>query len=189
MGADWEQTYDLWLDTLGNLTLTGYNSELSNQTFERKKRQYEKSNVELSRAVAMKQQWGEAQIRARGEALAQRALQVWPSLIDEDAQTLVLKRNIRNQRPVKLILPGEERAVESWRAAAQWTLEVVAEISPDGFATFAHNCSHFIKESREGLRSPRLLNNGYWMETQLSWTLSIRPQNSRSNADHRELSP
>lgn len=36
LGDDCEQTYELYLNTLGNLTLTAYNSELSNGSFKRK---------------------------------------------------------------------------------------------------------------------------------------------------------
>jgi uncharacterized protein with ParB-like and HNH nuclease domain len=37
LGKDWEQTHELYLHSIGNLTLTGYNSELSNAPFEKKK--------------------------------------------------------------------------------------------------------------------------------------------------------
>src|SRR5262249_36413803 len=33
LGDDWEVTHATWLDTVGNLTLTGYNPELSNADF------------------------------------------------------------------------------------------------------------------------------------------------------------
>ena len=33
LGEDWETAHALWLHTLGNLTLTGYNSEMSNDDF------------------------------------------------------------------------------------------------------------------------------------------------------------
>ncbi len=36
LGPDWEQVHSTWLHRLGNLTLTGYNSEYSNRTFAEK---------------------------------------------------------------------------------------------------------------------------------------------------------
>jgi uncharacterized protein with ParB-like and HNH nuclease domain len=37
LGDDWASTHEYWLDTVGNLTLTGYNPELSNSDFPKKK--------------------------------------------------------------------------------------------------------------------------------------------------------
>jgi Protein of unknown function (DUF1524) len=37
LGEEWEQIHDALLHTLGNLTLTGYNMELSNSPFETKR--------------------------------------------------------------------------------------------------------------------------------------------------------
>lgn len=37
LGADWERIQESWLHTLGNLTLTGYNSEYSDRPFVEKR--------------------------------------------------------------------------------------------------------------------------------------------------------
>src|SRR5436305_13939709 len=49
LGEDWEVVHDEWLDTVGNLTLTGYNSELSNSDFPTKKKHLQASHVELNK--------------------------------------------------------------------------------------------------------------------------------------------
>ena len=36
LGANWSETHEKYLHTIGNLTLTGYNSELSNHSFKEK---------------------------------------------------------------------------------------------------------------------------------------------------------
>ena len=33
LGSEWQQVQERWLHTLGNLTLTGYNSEYSDRSF------------------------------------------------------------------------------------------------------------------------------------------------------------
>ena len=38
LGQDWQQVHERWLHTLGNLTLTGYNSEYSDRPFLRETR-------------------------------------------------------------------------------------------------------------------------------------------------------
>jgi uncharacterized protein with ParB-like and HNH nuclease domain len=76
LGDDWEVTHETWLDTVGNLTLTGYNPELSNSDFSTKKAILARSHVELNRYFAGAETWDEQSICRRGEELAERALRV-----------------------------------------------------------------------------------------------------------------
>lgn len=85
LGEDWEAIHEEWLDTVGNLTLTGYNSELSNSDFPTKKEQLQKSHVELNKYFASVVTWDEQAIAQRGEALADRALQIWSDFARQDA--------------------------------------------------------------------------------------------------------
>jgi hypothetical protein len=78
LGEDWEAVHEQWLDTIGNLTLTGYNSELSNSEFPAKKAHLQASHVELNKYFAAVETWDEQAIARRGEALAERALGIWP---------------------------------------------------------------------------------------------------------------
>ncbi len=71
------QNIEHWIDTYGNLTLTGYNPELGNKGFESKRQIYKNSHFEMTKAVALHESWGVDSIRRRGEALSKQALQVW----------------------------------------------------------------------------------------------------------------
>lgn len=77
LGEDHVQIHERWLDTLGNLTLTGYNSELGNASFEEKKLKLENTHFELSRDLLVQAGWGSSQIEARGKRLAEMALIRW----------------------------------------------------------------------------------------------------------------
>jgi uncharacterized protein with ParB-like and HNH nuclease domain len=77
LGDEWEAIHEEWLDTIGNLTLTGYNSELSNSDFPTKQEQLQASHVELNRYFGTVKTWDEQAIQRRGENLAERALQIW----------------------------------------------------------------------------------------------------------------
>ncbi|HWU78368.1 MAG TPA: DUF262 domain-containing protein [Rhodanobacter sp.] len=77
LGPDCLAIHEKWLDTLGNLTLTGYNSELGNLPFEEKKRKLENTHFELSREVLRCTKWGVIEIEARGKRLAALALKRW----------------------------------------------------------------------------------------------------------------
>jgi uncharacterized protein with ParB-like and HNH nuclease domain len=65
------------VDTFGNLTLTGYNSELGNMSFADKKAKLSNTHIELTRWILEQGHWGEAQIRERGLDLASRAKSMW----------------------------------------------------------------------------------------------------------------
>ncbi|MEU1884632.1 DUF262 domain-containing protein [Micromonospora rifamycinica] len=73
-----DEAHDALVHTLGNLTLTGYNSELSNKPFAAKRLALAKSGVQLSRYIADRQRWGRSEILARADALADRIVTIWP---------------------------------------------------------------------------------------------------------------
>ena len=81
LGDDWEEHHGTWLHRLGNLTLTAYNSTYSNRPFDEKKDisgGFRESPVRLNRYVAEQREWTVNEIEKRGEALAERALKIWP---------------------------------------------------------------------------------------------------------------
>ena len=78
LGADAEETHAAYVDRFGNLTLTGYNSELGNRSFADKRTQFADSNIRLNAELAAAEQWGPAEIDARGARLADRAAAIWP---------------------------------------------------------------------------------------------------------------
>lgn len=67
-----------WLHTIGNLTLTGYNPELGNQSFSDKQKVFAQSHFELNRYFATVATWDAGQILKRSEALFKIALSLWP---------------------------------------------------------------------------------------------------------------
>ena len=77
LGPKAEEIHSRWLHTPGNLTLTGYNSELGNASFHKKKESLERSKFSLTHSVLKYEQWDEDAIKARGEELAERAIQIW----------------------------------------------------------------------------------------------------------------
>ena len=78
LGEDWEAVHAEWLDTIGNLTLTGYNSELSNANFGIKCALLQDSHCELNKHFVGVETWDEQAIARRGEILADKALEIWP---------------------------------------------------------------------------------------------------------------
>lgn len=89
LGRDWVNLHKTYLHKLGNLTLTGYNSKYADLPFEDKKNMPEhgfiNSPLRLNRWIAEQKEWTEQEIKARGESLVGRALQIWPALEVEQA--------------------------------------------------------------------------------------------------------
>jgi len=77
LGAEWEDTFDRFLHTFGNLTLTGYNSELGNLPFPRKQEQLINSHIELNRWICQQSGWNASAIEARAATLAEMATKIW----------------------------------------------------------------------------------------------------------------
>jgi hypothetical protein len=65
------------LHTLGNLTLSAYNTELSNRVFDRKQQMYSSSHFELNKALADSPSWTSKEILARADELADRIIRIW----------------------------------------------------------------------------------------------------------------
>jgi uncharacterized protein with ParB-like and HNH nuclease domain/predicted transport protein len=87
LGDEWERVYSTYLHTLGNLTLTGYNSEYGDKTFKEKKNMdggFIDSPLKLNRSIANKDYWTEKEINERAEILAEEAKKIWSSLNVED---------------------------------------------------------------------------------------------------------
>lgn len=92
LGADWQRIHQQWLHTLGNLTLTGYNSEYSDKPFAQKrdmKGGFKESPLKLNAGLGQLDTWDELAIQTRAQRLANIALSVWdaPML---DATTLAI---------------------------------------------------------------------------------------------------
>ena len=82
LGPEWFQSHQAWLHTLGNLTLTGYNAELTNHGFAAKQELFRSSNLELNRELMGFEKWGIDEIESRGRDLANRITKKWPVPLD-----------------------------------------------------------------------------------------------------------
>ena len=82
LGSDANAIHARLLHTLGNLTLTGYNPELSNRPFSEKRRLYKESNLALNKEIAEEAEWGPEQVRSRAERLASRAIEIWAGPVE-----------------------------------------------------------------------------------------------------------
>jgi len=88
LGLDWQAVRQTWLHTLGNLTLTGYNSEYSDRPFKKKRDMdggFAESPIRLNAGLGKVERWDEDAIKERAAHLAAMAVTVWaaPKLAEE----------------------------------------------------------------------------------------------------------
>jgi len=80
LGQNWKEVQEKYLHTLGNLTLTGYNSEYQDKSFSEKRDMdggFAQSPLKLNAGLGQVKIWDEEAIKKRTERLAEVALQVW----------------------------------------------------------------------------------------------------------------
>ena len=92
LGDDWKEVHEKYIHTLGNLTLTGYNSELGDKPFDIKKQKLEESStkiVELYSDVKTTDVWNKNTIENRASRLTEEIMKLFP--IEEPMQEVIFK--------------------------------------------------------------------------------------------------
>lgn len=82
LGKDWEDIQKKYLHTVGNLTLTGYNSELSDKPFINKKSidgGFDDSPLRLNSYMQTVDKWDKDEIETRATEIAKKASKIWKS--------------------------------------------------------------------------------------------------------------
>lgn len=78
-----DDVHEAYLHTLAYLTLSGYNSELSNSPFSTKRELLEASNIALNAPIAKNATWGREQLVARGADLAEMVVSHWVAPLND----------------------------------------------------------------------------------------------------------
>ena len=81
LGAEWQEVQKKYLHTIGNLTLTAYNSEMSDRPFLEKMDMpggFKESALRLNKYVVLQNKWNEKHIQERANELAKKAESIWP---------------------------------------------------------------------------------------------------------------
>lgn len=106
LGSEWQSIQENKLHTLGNLTLTRYNSEYRDHSFPEKRDMvggFKESPLRLNEGLRTLDTWNELTIQDRSERLAKQAMQVWPRPVqvgvlprDDGSRTKRPKRDIED---------------------------------------------------------------------------------------------
>lgn len=172
LGDTWEEDHEELLHTLGNLTLTGYNSELGNAAFSAKKSYFASSHVEMNSYFGSIERWNAAAIERRAEVLSELAATVWPwfGSIDGEGEESHNSEDVTGTLPRLLRIGEVGRAVESWADVWVQTLEAIA-LDADDFRHVLTEMPRVLNLNESAFRRTgraRKLSNGAYAQINVS---------------------
>jgi uncharacterized protein with ParB-like and HNH nuclease domain len=168
LGNDWEESYQTYLHALGNLTITAYNSELSNADFNAKRILLGKSNLNLNHTFDTYNKWSYEEIDDRGKYLADIALSVWPSLRPGTFSGTRADGGVTGTLPSSVKILGVDYNVNKWIEVMRITLEVLFDLDPDRIDSALENFQPYVSMDKGKLTTAKQLKNGIYMERHLS---------------------
>ncbi len=131
-----------WLHTIANLTVTAYNSELSNAPFAKKKEMvYNDGGVRLNEFVRKQKSWTKEQLEKRQEELVKDALSLWQYPETNFVPTVRLAKqvtlddeefNYKGEKIQSVILLGTKFRPNymEWSKAILWVYQRLFELDP-----------------------------------------------------------
>ncbi|GAA8847538.1 DUF262 and DUF1524 domain-containing protein [Helicobacter pylori] len=107
LGENFQEIHDKYLHTIGNLTLTGYNPEYSNKSFQEKQgmeKGFKQSPLRLNQSLKDLEPFGEEKIKKRANDLADLALKIWtyPNLNAETLEKYKPKKDKKEKKAYDL---------------------------------------------------------------------------------------
>lgn len=174
--ANAEKVKNQYGGTLGNLTLTKYNQEMSNKVFSEKKEYYQNSNISLTREVANKYDtWGKDEIIDRTGKLTNELLNIFPMPDIKELDTTEVvgeylindSVDVTGKKPSHISIDGQEYSVSSWRQMLVTFLNNIWNIDSLNFDRIKEN-EQLNRMLFKVTRAPVMLDNGMVIETNFS---------------------
>lgn len=185
LGANWRNVYEKYLDTIGNITLTAYNREMSNKNYSQKKMMeqgFNKSKLFLNEHLKKIPRWNEATIKRRASLLKDEALKIWIYPCTEyisstdilPVYSLSDEHNFTGDKVASFVFLGRARKVTSWKKLYEHVARELYMIDPSKFKLFIKDNDFttaknkkYISELETDLRSPIKLNDSLFLEGNL----------------------
>lgn len=125
LGSKYNQIHSQYVNTIGNITITGYNSEMSNKEFDIKKDSYKNSNIKINRDLSKYVKWGETEILDRANNIFEKIKKRYyqPDYKESQTNKLEISKkyllsdliNVKGSKPSKLVVYNKKFSVSSWR--------------------------------------------------------------------------
>jgi uncharacterized protein with ParB-like and HNH nuclease domain len=144
LGDNWQEIHNKYLHTLGNLSLTAKNSELSNNSLESKQQiDFQTSKLKLNYKLDNQTNWNEEVIIERAKNLIKNAEAIWPypkttyskPIPEEQTFDLESEDSFSGSKPSRLFFENDELGIEikTWRDLLLKTCNFLYKFSPTEF--------------------------------------------------------
>lgn len=186
VGENYSSVYETYLHTLGNLTITGHNSELGTKPFVEKKRiikDNSKANI-LNRDVLSADRWNEGTILHRADILSDILVCEFEYVdmhsYPKDNNTLAFgvndDFNFSNTKPAEAVFLEEHIKTTSWADLLTKTIMIAYDVDAETIAELAA-CDYSIpnatrtyisNDERKLRKAKQIDNSGIYYESNLS---------------------
>lgn len=184
LGKNWDEIHNEYLHTLGNITLTGYNSRMSNRPFLEKRdieKGFKDSKLSLNKYLWNLEIWNENTIIKRTEKLKNIALKIWsyPKTdyvsLEQEANQFNLSEdyNFTGEKIKSFIFLSQTYTVNSWKDFYRVLSQNLYDLAPDIFNSFLSDGDFtdgrkLISDKTEDLRNPLKITDNIYLESNLS---------------------
>lgn len=173
--------HEKYLHTLGNITLTAYNSELSNKPFVDKLNKtngFNESKLWLNKTLQNLTTWGEEEISKRATLLANRAIEIWsfpksnyqPKQKIETQLSIYDNFNFTNTKPRNFTFIEEKHQVGSWRELYKKITKILYDLDPVTFEKLVSETDSglYMASTSQDMRTSWKLEDNIFLEVNLS---------------------
>ena len=192
LGADAAEIHATWLHRLANLTLTGYNPDLSNRTFrekrDAKKGGYKASGLKMNQKIAMKDSWGLPELEERSREMLALAVEIWaypqttfqPTAKEFDSCTLDDENaELTGRDIVKYSYLNTEQPVSSWADMFEHIVKFLHQKDKSVLTSLAYGAKDgadlavYVSSTAEAMRSALKVDENIYMEKNTSTALKM----------------
>ncbi|KGK86562.1 DUF262 domain-containing protein [Clostridium sp. HMP27] len=207
LGENFQEIYNKYVHTMGNLTLTGYNSSMSNRSFNEKKEMdkgFKDSRLKLNKYLTLIDTWNEETILKRIELLFNNAVEIWKypetsyteeRLID-NLYSLVDEEDFTNTKVSSFIFMGDKYKVRNWTQLYEKVCMILYDIDPSIFIKLTNKKFHEeyldkrFSNKENALRTASKISDKVFIEKNLNTEAklaTLRAIFDEYNLDYNEL--
>ena len=192
LGANAAEIHATWIHRLANLTLTGYNPNLSNNTFiekrDAKEGGYKASGLKMNQKIATKETWGLTELEERNKEMLELAMEIWaypetsfvPSEKEFDSCTLDDENfDLTGRDIAKYSYLTTEQPVTSWTDMFEHIVKFLHQKDKSVLMSLAYSkkestdLAAYVSNNESDLRSALKIDENLYIEKNTSTTLKM----------------
>lgn len=174
-----EEVHNKYIHTIGNLSLTRYNSEMGNKFFTEKRDMeggYRDSSCWLNKDLKVLDTWNEIEIINRANRLVEKAITIWGSPKVEDTKNsynsvLDFEDEWKGKRPKYFTFMDDKFEIKDITHLYTSIIEIIYDFDPEMFLDVLKNemivSKKMFSKDKESLHgsSPRLSDTDFFINT------------------------